>query len=122
MIGFYDQLFAVLIRLRRGLDAIDVCIRFGIIELTYSHMFATWVIFLSKELRLLFPFPSRQQVLQWMTPSFRKHFPNTRIIIDCYEMECQRPSSLINLSIIYSQYKAKTFSRVHTIRPSQFCV
>ena len=106
-LAVYDQLFAVLIRLRRGLEAIDVCIRFGISESTYSRMFATWVIFLSKELKLLFPFPSRQQVLQWMPPSFRKHFPNTRIIIDCYEMECQRPSSLMNSSITFSQYKSR---------------
>ena len=58
-----NQLFAVLIRLRRGLDSLDVCIRFKISETTYSRMFTTWILFLSKELRALFPFPSRQQVV-----------------------------------------------------------
>ena len=106
-----DQLFAVIIQLRRGLDAIDVSIRFGISKSTYSRMFATWIIFLSKELWLLFPFPSRQQVSQWIPPSFRKHLPNTRIIIDCYKMECQRPSSLMNLSITLSQYKSITHGK-----------
>ena len=47
-----DQLFAVLIRLRRGLDALDVCVRFGISEATYSRLFATWIAFLSKELKM----------------------------------------------------------------------
>jgi len=54
----------------------------------------------------LFPFPSKEQVLQWMPPYFKKHFPNTRTIIDCYKIECQRPSGLMNSSITYSQYKS----------------
>ena len=32
---------------------------------------------------------------------------NTQIIIDCYEIECQRPSSLLNLSVTCSQYKSR---------------
>ena len=57
-----EQLFAVLIKLRRGLESLDVSIRFKISETTYSRMFTTWITFLSKELRLLFPFPSRHLV------------------------------------------------------------
>jgi len=102
-----DQLFSVLIRLRRGLEALDVSIRFQISEATYSRLFTTWILFLSKELKLLFPFPTRDQVLQWMPAPFKHHFPNTRIIIDCYEIECQRPSGLMNASITYSQYKSR---------------
>lgn len=101
-----NQLFAVLIRLRRGLESLDVCTRFKISEATYSRMFTTWIIFLSKELRLLFPFPSKQQVLQWL-PSCFNNFSNTRIIVDCYEIECQRPSGLMNSSVTYSQYKSR---------------
>ena len=100
-----NQLFAVLIRLRRGLESLDVCTRFKISETTYSRMFSTWVLFLSKELKALFPFPSRQQVIQWMPKCFSK-VNNTRIVIDCYEIECQRPSGLMNSSVTYSQYKS----------------
>lgn len=101
-----NQLFAVLIKLRRGLESLDVSIRFKISETTYSRMFTTWITFLSKELRLLFPFPSRQQVQQWLPDRF-KNFSNIRVIIDCYEIECQRPSGLLNSSITYSQYKSR---------------
>ena len=69
-------------------------------------MFTTWITFLSKELRLLFPFPSRQQVQQWLPDRF-KNFSNIRVIIDCYEIECQRPFGLLNSSITYSQYKSR---------------
>ena len=106
-ISIANQLFSVLIRLRLGLLAADVSMRFKISESTYCRLFTTWICFLSKELRLLFPFPTRQQVDDWMPRSFKKHFPNTRIIIDCYEIECQRPSGLVNSSVTYSQYKSR---------------
>ena len=49
-LAVYDQLFAVVIRLRRGLEAIDVCIRFGISESTYNR---TWVIFFVKGVKVI---------------------------------------------------------------------
>ena len=101
-----EQLFAVLIKLRRGLESLDVSIRFKISETTYSRMFTTWITFLSKEFRLLFPFPSRHLVQQWLPDRFKK-FSNIRVIIDCYEIECQRPSGLLNSSKTYSQYKSR---------------
>ena len=42
-----------------------------------------------------------------MPRSFKKHFPNTRIIINCCEIEYQRPSGLVNSSVTYSQYKSR---------------
>jgi len=42
-----------------------------------------------------------------MPRRFKKHFPNTRVIIDCYEIECQRPSGLLNSSVTYSNYKSR---------------
>ena len=39
-------------------------------------------------------------------------FPYIRIIIDCYEIECQRPSGLMNASVTYSQYKSRNTWKV----------
>ena len=100
-----NQLFSVLIRLRLGFLAADVCIQFKISESMYCRLFTTWICFLSKELRLLFPFPTHQQVDNWMPRSFNKHFSSTQIIIDCYEIERQQPSGLVNSFVTYSQYK-----------------
>ena len=60
-----NQLFSVVIRLRLGLLVADVCVHFGVSEGTYciaSRLFTTWICFLSKELKLLFPFPTRRQI------------------------------------------------------------
>ena len=43
---------------------------------------------------------------QWLPDCF-KNFSNIRVIIDCYDIECQRPSGLLNSSITYSQYKSR---------------
>ena len=43
---------------------------------------------------------------KWLPNRF-KNFSNICIIIDCYEIECQRPSGLLNSSITYSQYKSR---------------
>ena len=102
-----DRLLAVMIRLRRNLAASDVCFRMGIKEATYSRWFATWVPFLAAELRLLFPFPSRQLIDDWIPDCLTKRYPTTRVIIDCYEVECERPSGLMNQSITYSDYKGR---------------
>ena len=112
-----NRLFTVLIRLRRGLESFDVCTRLNyksitqsISEATYSRMFTTWIVYLCKKLRLLLPIPSKQQVLQWLPSCFNNfsniRFSNTCIIVDCYEIECQRPSGLMNSSVTYSQYKS----------------
>ena len=101
-----NQLLSVLVRLRLGLVAADVCVCFKLSEGTYSCLFTSWICFLSKELRLLFPFPSRAQVDECMPRNFKKHFPNTRVIIDCYEIEYQRPPGLMNQSVMYSQHKS----------------
>ena len=41
-----------------------------------------------QELHQMFSFPSREQVLQYTSRRFKKHFPNMRVIVDCYEIEC----------------------------------
>ena len=53
----FPRLLSVLVRLRLGLVAADVCVRFKLSEGTYNRLFTSWICFLSKELRLLFPFP-----------------------------------------------------------------
>ena len=79
---------------------------------SYSRLFATFIPFLAAELKLLFPFPSREKLQFWMPCSFRERFPNTRVIIDCFELQCQRPTGLMNQSVTYSDYKSRNTFKV----------
>ena len=106
------QLLAILVRLRLSAPALDISTRLGISEATYSRLFATWIPFLARELKLLFPFPSRTLIDSWMPRVFRMCYPNTRMIIDCYEIQSQRPSGLMNQSITYSDYKSRNTFKV----------
>ena len=49
--------------------------------------------------------PSMEQVMDTMPESFKKTYPSTRCIIDCTELFCQRPSSMLIQSSLYSSYK-----------------
>ena len=111
-LNIVDQLVCVLAKLRLGVPSLDIGTQVGVSESTFSHLFSTWIPFLSKELKLLFPFPSRELVNSWMPRSFRSRYPNTRIIINCFEIQCQRPSGLMNQSVTFSDYKSRNTFKV----------
>ena len=102
-----NQLLSVIICLRLGLLVADVCECFGVSEGTYNRLFTTWICFVSEELKLLFSLPTCRKIDELMLRSFKKNFPNTFIIIDCYNIECHCPTGLINSSITYSQCKSR---------------
>lgn len=102
-----NMLFAVLVRLRLGLLGTDVAARFRMAESTYSRLFSTWILFLAKELPLLFPWPSRERINFFMPACFKRKFPTTRVIIDCFEIQMERPTSLLNKSKTFSNYKSR---------------
>ena len=56
------QLVCALAKLRLGVPSLDICTRVGVSESTFSRLFSTWIPFLSKKLKLLFPFPSHELV------------------------------------------------------------
>ena len=47
-----------------------------------------------------------------MPESFRKHYLNTRIIIDATEFTVERPSSVVSQSSMFSTYKNKNTVKV----------
>lgn len=47
-----------------------------------------------------------------MPECFRKHYPNTWIIIDATEFAVERPSSLVSQSSTFSTYKNKNSIKV----------
>ena len=86
----------------------------------HFQLFSTWIIFLSKELTLLFPWPSRKQIDSLMPRSFCQKYPSTRIILDCMEVQVQRPTHLLGQSQTFSHYKSRnTFKLLVGVSPSR---
>ena len=107
-----DQLFAVLVRLRHGSSGADIAARMRLPESSFSRLFSTWVLFLSSELSSLFPWPSRTLVQRHMPQVFRDKFPNIRIVIDCMEIQMERPASLQNQCVTFSNYKSRNTMKI----------
>ena len=49
--------------------------------------------------------PSKEVVQATMPADFKEKFPTTRVIIDCMEVRCEMPSSLLLNSELFSSYK-----------------
>lgn len=52
--------------------------------------------------------PSRKVVNESMPEAFKDKYPSTRVIIDCKELRCQMPSSLLLNNALLSSYKNHT--------------
>ena len=68
----------------------------------FSKLFTTWINFLAYELRALHKVPAANPRV--LIKAFTK-FPHTRVVIDCTEVFCKRPSGLTARKQLFSKYK-----------------
>ncbi|KAK5924926.1 hypothetical protein CgunFtcFv8_017498 [Champsocephalus gunnari] len=100
-----DELLLFLMHLSVGLHLRDLAERFGIHRTTVSRIISTWTHFLYQLLgskRLWIP---REVVRAHLPPEFSA-FPDTQVVLDCTEVFCQTPSSLLVQSEVFSTYKS----------------
>jgi hypothetical protein len=102
-----DQLFMFLHKLRLGSFDQELADKFLVSQATVSRNTITWVNFLYAILGSQPLWPSREQCKRFMPSIFVKHYPNTRVIIDCTEIYVQSPSSLVLNSELFSSYKGR---------------
>ena len=79
--------------------------RFGIHRSTVSRIFSDVIDVLFKRLKHLIIWPERDILRKTLPMDFRKHCPNCTVIIDCFEIYIDRPSSLLARAQTYSSYK-----------------
>ena len=103
-----EQLFITLARLRRGMDEELLADLTLTSQSTISRLLATWINFLYLRLGSLPTWPSSEQVSHCLPDAFRTCYPDTFLIIDCFELRCEVPSSLPLQSQLYSTYKSHT--------------
>lgn len=110
-LSLFQEFILTLVRLRLGIFEFFIADLFGISKSRVSQIFITWITFMSNVFGKFLKWPSREQVKKYMPLSFRKHYPNTRAIIDCTEFFLQRPRSPTAQAATYSSYKSKNTAK-----------
>ena len=114
-----DELFMLMCRLRQGLHEMDLAVRFNCSVATVSRKLITWINLLYFVLGTWNWWLSRADVDALMPLAFKEKYASTRVIIDCTEIKCQVPKSLVLNSQLYSTYKSSnTFKGLIGIAPS----
>ncbi|XP_033947499.2 uncharacterized protein [Pseudochaenichthys georgianus] len=99
-----DEFFLFLCFLSVGLKERDLANRFNVHQSTVSRIIATWTSFLTTLLGSQCIWLTPAEVQAHLPEAF-KDFPDTQVILDCTELRCQTPSSLLLQSEMYSTYK-----------------
>ncbi|XP_066303870.1 uncharacterized protein [Branchiostoma lanceolatum] len=106
VISPFQQFILVLMRLRLSLSLQDISYRFGISLSTSCRIFDKWITAMNNRLSFLILWPQRTELRKTMPLVFKKNFGNSvSVIIDCFEIFIDRPSSLIARAMTWSNYK-----------------
>ena len=95
-------------RLRQGFPVEHISHWCGIHQSTVSRIVTSWINFMYLKFSAICVWPSKEQIDKHMPEEFKEKNPNTRVIIDCTEIKCQMPSSLLLNNQLYSSYKNHT--------------
>ena len=101
----FDRFIMVLLKLRLNLNDQDIAYRFGVHQTTVSRNFRKVMSVLYNRLKPLIRWPEREQLILTMPIDFRSKFRRCVIIIDCFEVFCQRPNNLKPRAQTWSNYK-----------------
>ena len=100
-----EEFFLVLCRLRRGFAEQHLAHLFHISQPTVSRIFLFWINYLYLKFGQVSIWANKEVVRATMPDSFKDKYSSTRVIIDCTEITCQMPSSLLLNSKLFSSYK-----------------
>lgn len=76
-----DKFFVTLVKLRLGVQHMDLAYRMDVGEGCISTMFSRWINVMSVKFQCLIAWPDKETLLHNMPKSFRKHYSNVRCII-----------------------------------------
>ena len=101
----FEQIVITLMRLRLNLGIRDLGYRFGVHESTILRYFSKWLDILEVKLAPFIKWPDRDELQKTMPMEFREKFRKCTIIIDCFEIFIERPTSLLVRAQTWSNYK-----------------
>ena len=102
----FQEYLLVLLRLRLNVPLQDLAYRFRVSVSTASRVFNRWIDVMRVRLDFLIQWPEREELRKTMPLVFRQNFGlGVAVIIDCFEIFTDRPSSLIARAMTWSNYK-----------------
>ncbi|XP_063767448.1 uncharacterized protein LOC134883163 [Eleginops maclovinus] len=100
-----DELFLFLNYLSTECTQRELGHQFHIHRTTASRIITTWANFLYCILGAVCIWMTPEEIKANLPPEF-KEYADTQVIVDCTELRCQTPSSLMLQSEVYSHYKS----------------
>ena len=101
----FEEFVATLMKLRLGLFDQDLAYRFGVHQSRISRNFRKWIDAMFTRLKPLIKWPGREELQKTLPLDFRAHFKKCVVIIDCFDIFCERPKPLKARAQTYSNYK-----------------
>ena len=117
-----DELLLTLMRLRLGCLNEDLADQFCISPTICSNIFKTWMSFLAQTVGKLVTWLPKENILENLPKVYRDAgHHQLRCIIDCSEVFIERPKSLENQAVTWSDYKShNTIKFLIGISPTGF--
>ncbi|CAF4350223.1 unnamed protein product, partial [Rotaria magnacalcarata] len=100
-----NQFFLFMIRLRQATEEHELGIFFNVSQSTVSRIIIAWTRFIYSVLSSISLWPSKKQVQQNLPFEMKKNYPTVRVIVDCTELEIEKPSNPQAQQDTWSTYK-----------------
>lgn len=102
----FQEFMLVMIKLRLNSQNKDLAFRFSVSETTVSNILLKWLVAMDVRLRKIIIWPDRESLQKTMPDCFRASFgKKVAVIIDCFEVFCEKASNLVAKNGTWSQYK-----------------
>ncbi|XP_072142343.1 uncharacterized protein [Dermacentor andersoni] len=102
----FQEFLVTLIRLRLGVPLQDLTYRFCVSQATVTRILERWLDVMHMRLSKLVEWPDREELQLTMPMCFRRAFgTRVAVIIDCFEVFIERPSSVLPRCQTWSRYK-----------------
>ncbi|EEC05676.1 conserved hypothetical protein [Ixodes scapularis] len=102
----FQEMILFFIRLRMNVPLQDLAYRFGVLQSTVSRIVEKWLDVGYTRLSDCIKWPEREHLKKTMPMTFRKEFGSrVAVILDCFEIFIERPSSLVARVLTWSTYK-----------------
>lgn len=105
IISVRDVIFIVLMTIRTGEEGYMIADRFGVSKSCVSRILTRFVPVISGCLKEFIIWPQTESIRKWLPHSFKAFHYNVESIIDCFEIQIEKPSAAMTQSMTWSDYK-----------------